>query len=72
MLTFLCGKMGAGKSPARALAQAENTVLFLKMHGLPPSILQIKTPKDYKTYVELLKPPLKELHNLVCKQGLMS
>lgn len=71
MLTFFCGKMGAGKSTkARALAQAENTVLISEdawLAALYP--VQIKTPKDYKTYAELLKPPLKELAQSCLQAG---
>ena len=71
MLTFFCGKMGAGKSTkASALAQAENTVLISEdewLAALYPG--QIKAPKDYRTYAELLKPPLKELAQSCLQAG---
>ena len=63
VLTFFCGKMGAGKSTkAREIAAQNNAVLLSEdewLQSLYPS--QIKSLADYIHYSKQLKPQIKKL-----------
>lgn len=67
-LHLFCGKMGAGKSTlakeisANEISANENGIILREddwLAALYPD--QIKTPKDYKKYSDLLKPVIFEL-----------
>ena len=71
VLTFLCGKMGAGKSTkARAIALERNAVFVSEdewLASLYPN--EIKTLEDYVKYSNLLKPKMKELVESILSVG---
>lgn len=71
VLTFFCGKMGAGKTTrSRELAQARNAVLISEDEWLaslyPNSIASLD---DYRKYAGLLKPPMKALVQSILLSG---
>jgi len=62
VLTFFCGKMGAGKSTkSNEFAQQENTILFSEDEWLGAAYPdQVSSLQDYIKYSSLLKPLLKK------------
>lgn len=71
VLTFFCGKMGAGKSTkSNELAQQENTVLFSEDDWLAAAYPdQISSLQDYIKYSSLLKPLLKKTIQSILHTG---
>ena len=71
LLTFFCGKMGAGKSTkARDIAQQSNAVLLSEdewLQSLYPS--QIKSLSDYTLYSKQIKPQIKKLVQSILLTG---
>ncbi|MEM9102184.1 MAG: ATP-binding protein [Pseudomonadota bacterium] len=63
ILTFFCGKMGAGKSTkAQELAKKDNAVLLSEDEWLSALYTdKIVTLQDYVKYSNQLKPPIKKL-----------
>jgi len=71
MLTFFCGKMGAGKSTkSRDIAQENNAVLLSEDEWLesiyPKTITSLE---DYIKYSNLLKPQIKKLVQSILVTG---
>jgi predicted kinase len=71
VLTFFCGKMGAGKTTkSREISQERNAVLFSEdewLSSLYPD--RIKTLADYIEYSGLLKPQMKRLVQSILASG---
>lgn len=71
LLTFFCGKMGAGKSSkAKEIAQECNAVLLSEdewLASLYPN--KISSLNDYTEYSNLLKPPIKKLVQAILTSG---
>lgn len=71
VLTFFCGKMGAGKTTnARATVRAANAVLISEdewLEALYPG--QITTLNDYLKYSGQLKPQIKKLVQSILMAG---
>lgn len=71
VLTFFCGKMGAGKSTkSREIAQALNAVLLSEdawLESLYPN--KITSLEDYIHYCGLLKPQMKTLVQAILSAG---
>jgi adenylate kinase family enzyme len=71
LLTFFCGKMGAGKTTrSREIAQAQNVVLLSEddwLASLYPNA--IKTLDDYIEHAGRLKPPVKKLVQSILLSG---
>jgi predicted kinase len=71
VLTFFCGKMGAGKTTkSREISQERNAVLLSEdewLSSLYPN--RIKTLSDYIEYSGLLKPQMKRLIQSILASG---
>lgn len=71
VLTFFCGKMGAGKTTkSREISQARNAVLLSEdewLSSVYPN--RIKTLADYIEYSGLLKPQMKKLVQSILSSG---
>lgn len=71
ILTFFCGKMGAGKTTiSRKIAQERNAVLLSEdewLSSVYPN--RIKTLADYIEYSGLLKPQIKKLVQSILVSG---
>ena len=71
VLTFLCGKMGAGKSTkSREIARENNAVLLSEdewLESIYPN--QIKSLEDYIKYSNQLKPQIKKLVQSILVTG---
>jgi predicted kinase len=71
VLTFFCGKMGAGKTTkSREISQERNAVLLSEdewLSSLYPN--RIKTLADYIEYSGLLKPQMKRLVQSILASG---
>lgn len=71
VLTFFCGKMGAGKTTkSREISQERNAVLLSEdewLSSLYPN--RIKTLADYIEYAGLLKPQMKRLVQSILASG---
>ncbi len=71
VLTFFCGKMGAGKTTkSRKIAQERNAVLLSEdewLSSIYPN--RIKTLADYIEYSGLLKPQIKKLVQSILSSG---
>lgn len=71
VLTFFCGKMGAGKSTkAREIAQENNAVLLSEDEWLASLYpYKISSLDDYIKYSSLLKPQVKKLVQSILSSG---
>lgn len=71
MLTFFCGKMGAGKSTkAKAIATDTKAILISEdewLAALYPNL--ITSVEDYKKYSDLLKPEIRKLTTSLLQNG---
>lgn len=71
MLTFFCGKMGAGKSTkSRELAQEKGAILLSEddwLEALYPNA--ISSLEDYRKYSTQLKVPIEALVHSLLKSG---
>ena len=71
MLTFFCGKMGAGKSTkAKEISDKNKSILISEdewLAALYPSL--IVSVSDYSHYSNLLKPQIKTLTQSILKCG---
>lgn len=71
VLTFFCGKMGAGKTTkSREISQERNAVLLSEdewLSSIYPNC--IKTLADYIEYSGLLKPQIKKLVQSILSSG---
>lgn len=71
VLTFFCGKMGAGKTTeSREISQERNAVLLSEdewLSSVYPN--RIKTLADYIEYSGLLKPQMKRLVQSILASG---
>jgi len=71
LLTFFCGKMGAGKSTKAAqIAESNNAVLLSEdewLEALYPQ--QIRSLEDYIKYSALLRPQIKKLAQSILLTG---
>ncbi|MBL1379405.1 AAA family ATPase [Zobellella iuensis] len=71
VLTFFCGKMGAGKTTkSREISQERNAVLLSEdewLSSIYPN--SIKTLEDYVEYAGRLKPQMKKLVQAILASG---